>query len=158
MTNLELALRTVNLLCIALVAGSALFTHTAIVPILRSWSDSMSLSLHHDMVRANPDRVIKPAAALALLAAVLALVLADDDLPGVSLVLTIVGIALQIGVFVISQAVNQPINRRVGRQPSEAVLPQYRALRARWDRANLSRTAVALVSFGCYIVAALAAV
>ena len=59
------------------------------------------------------------------------------------------------GVAVISEVINQPINRRVG--GAEAVPSEYAQLRRRWDRANLVRTSIAVVGLVCYVVAALEA-
>jgi len=149
----EILLRTVNVIGAALVVGGAVLIHFSVVPIFRDWPAELSWKLHREFVIVNPDRYIKPAAAVSLAAAIAALVV--DDHPRSTLVLTIVGIAMFAGVAVISEVVNQPINRTFGR--AEAVPDDYGRLRRRWDRANLVRTSIAVVGLVCYVVAALEA-
>jgi len=127
--------------------------HFSVVPIFREWSAELSWKLHREFVIVNPDKYIKPSAAVSLAAAIVALIVDDD--PRSNLVLTVVGIACFAGVAVISEVLNQPINRKVGR--AEALPSDYADLRRRWDRANLIRTSIAVVGLVCYVVAALEA-
>ena len=149
----EILLRTLNVVGAALVVGGAVLIHFSVVPIFRDWPAELSWKLHKEFVIVNPDRYIKPSAAISLAAAIVALIV--DDHPTSTLVLTIVGIASFAGVAVISEVINQPINRRFGR--AEAVPGEYAELRVRWDRANLLRTSIAVVGLFCYVVAALEA-
>lgn len=157
MSDLELVLRTLNLLTAGLVAGATLFFQVSLVPIMRSWPEPMSLRLHKDfVVTADPDRYIKPAGAISLIAALLALVLGNGS-PAGSVVMTILGIALFAGVAIISEVINVPVNRWAGAWGGGDVPPEYPRLRGRWERAHLWRTALAVLGLACYLVGALAA-
>ena len=153
MSGWEILLRTLNVIGAALVVGGAVLIQFSVVPIFRGWSPELSWKLHKEFVIVNPDRYIKPSAAISLAAAIVALIVDDD--PTSALVLTIVGIAMFAGVAVISEVINQPINRTFGR--AEVVPAGYESLRRRWDRANLVRTSIAVVGLVCYVVAALEA-
>ena len=70
MTDLELVLRAINLFVTGLVTGTTVVFQLSVVPVMRSWPESLSLRLHRDfVVVADPDRFIKPAGALSLITA-----------------------------------------------------------------------------------------
>lgn len=158
MTDLELALRAVNLVAAGVVTGTAVVFQVSVVPIMRSWSDERSLGLHRDFaVIADPDIFIKPSGAVSLLSAVLALILGHHH-RAVAVVLTVAGIIAFVGVAIISEAINVPVNRWAAKWSGGAVPADYADRRGRWERAHLGRTLLAVVGFGCYVVGALEAV
>jgi Domain of unknown function (DUF1772) len=156
MSGLEVTLRAVNVFFAGLIVGALVVMQASIAPIIREWPPRLAVKLHQEIIRFNPDRYIIPSGAISLVAGVLALVFADD-LPGVSLVLTVVGLALMVAVAVISEVLNQPINRAIGKTPADGVPDEYEPMRARWLQAHLWRTAVGVGGLACYIVGALKA-
>lgn len=157
MTGLELTLRAVNLFTAGLVTGTAVVFQVCVVPIMRSWAPDRSLALHRDFaVVADPDVFIKPSGALSLLSALLALILGHHH-GAASVVLTIAGLVAFIGVAVISEAINVPVNRWAAKWSGETLPEEYAARRQRWEAAHLWRTLLALIGFACYVVGALEA-
>lgn len=103
------ALQFVNLLTGALVAGGQLFCLLALIPARRSWPPEFGARVHQDAMTVRPDSYIKPAAAIAMITALL---IAGLELtrPGPSLVLTALGALGLIAVAVISVRWEFPIN------------------------------------------------
>jgi len=156
-TALEVILRSVNLFATGVLTGTTVVFQLSVVPIMRSWSDERSLGLHRDFtVIADPDIFIKPAGAISLLSAILAVVLGHDH-RAAAVALTIAGIVAFAGVAIISEAINVPVNRWAAKWPGDAVPADYGERRNRWERAHLWRTILAAAGFGCYIVGALEA-
>lgn len=136
MTDLELALRALNLFAAGLVTGTAVVFQVSVVPIMRSWSDERALGLHRDFaVIADPDIFIKPSGAISLLSAVLALVLGHHH-PSAAVVLTVAGIVAFVGVAIISEAINVPVNRWAAKWSGGPVPAEYTERRGRWERAH----------------------
>jgi uncharacterized membrane protein len=158
MTALELALRAVNLFATGVLTGTTVVFQLSVVPIMRSWSDERSLGLHRDFaVVADPDVFVKPAGAISLLSAILALVLGHHH-DAVGVALTVAGIVAFVGVAIISEVINVPVNRWAAKWSGDAVPAEYPDRRDRWERGHLWRTLLAVVGFGCYVVGALEAV
>jgi hypothetical protein len=156
MTDLELILRAVNLFLTGLVVGALAVFQRSLVPVLVSWPADLSVRLHRDIIRFNPDTYIRPAGAISLVTGALALVL-PGDVPTASVIWTIAGIALLVGVAVVSEALNQPINRRIGDAPEGQPPADHRALMNRWARAHLMRTVLGVAGLAAYIIGALEA-
>jgi hypothetical protein len=157
LSDLELVLRAVNLFCAALIVGALVIMQHSIVPIMRKWPEQLSLRLHRDIIEVNPDIYIRPCGAVSLITAVLALVV-GHNVPTASVVLTLAGVALLVGVAVVSEALNQPINRRMRDLPDAQPPPDYLQTRDRWMAAHLLRTVLGVAGLVCYIVGALKAV
>jgi uncharacterized membrane protein len=157
LSDLELVLRAVNLFCAALIVGALVIMQHSIVPIMRKWPAQLSLQLHRDIIEVNPDVYIRPCGALSLITAILALVV-GDHVPRASVVLTLAGVALLVGVAIVSEALNQPINRRIRDLPDAQPPPDYLQTRERWMNAHLLRTVLGVAGLICYIVGALKAV
>jgi len=158
MSAVELVLRAISLFTAGLITGVCVVFQVSVVPIMHSWSDERSLSLHRDFkVIADPDIFVKPSGAISLLSAILALVVGNHQPTG-SVVLTIVGVVAFAGIAIISEAINVPVNRWAGSwSPGSGVPSDYGERRSRWERAHVWRTVLAVVGFACYIVGALEA-
>jgi hypothetical protein len=156
-TALEVALRAVNLFATGLVTGTTVVFQLSVVPIMRSWSKDRSLGLHRDFTAiADPDIFIKPAGAISLLSAILALILGHHH-RAAAVALTIAGIVAFAAVAIISEAINVPVNRWAAKWSGDAVPADYDQRRTRWERAHVWRTILAVAGFGFYIVGALEA-
>jgi uncharacterized membrane protein len=131
-------LRVLSVVGAGITAGGMAFVYATIAPVMGGWSPTQSLELHAAMLRYDPDRYIKPSGVIALLASI-AVLLVDTRARAASLVLDGAGVVGFLGVVVISQVWNVPVNRRVAAlpQPSRA---EYLPLRARWLRAHGWRT------------------
>jgi hypothetical protein len=103
-----------------------------------AWSPGQSLELHGAMLRYDPDRYIKPSGVIALLASI-AVLFVDARASTVSLALDGAGVAGFVGVIVISEAWNVPVNRQVAAWPQISSV-EYAPLLARWLRAHGWRT------------------
>lgn len=155
MGEAELVLRAVNLFGAALIVGALVIMEHSIVPIMRKSAPEVALQLHRDIIEVNPDVYIRPSGAISLVAAILAVTV--EHVPTSSLVWTVAGIVLMAGVAVVSEALNQPINRRFRDLPSAEPPADFGPVFARWVRAHRLRTWLGVAGLLCYIVGALTA-
>jgi Domain of unknown function (DUF1772) len=153
--ELELVLRAVNLFGAALIVGAMVIMEHSIVPIMRNSAPEVSLQLHRDIVEVNPDTYIRPSGAISLLAAILSVTV--KHVRTSSVVWTVAGIALLAGVAIVSEALNQPINRRFRDLPDASPPADFEPVFARWIRAHRVRTWLGIGGLVCYIIGALAA-
>jgi hypothetical protein len=157
MTEVELAMRAVNLFAAGMITGTAVVFQVSVVPIMRSWTEERALALHRDFATvADPDVFIKPAGAISLLSAIVSLVVGHHH-GAAAVALTVAGIVAFVFVAVISEAINVPINRWAGGWSGRELPSDYPTQRRRWEAAHLWRTVFAVVGFALYVVGALEA-
>jgi hypothetical protein len=83
--------------------------------------------------------------------------LAIGSFSGTAEALTIAGLAAFAAVVIPTVTINVPINLRMRRWSPEAVPPEFAAEHERWIAAHRVRMVAAIVGFGCYAAAAIAA-
>jgi uncharacterized membrane protein len=133
------------------LAAGVLFTHAVGVwPALRAMSPGQYVAAHKLVGRAyDPMMPIMVGGSV-----VADIVLAAAAGPGAARVLFAVSALFLVGVSVVSQTKNVPINRRVKRLDENAMPADWADPRRRWGRWNLVRTCFALLAFVGNIAAA----
>jgi hypothetical protein len=154
-TTLFLALQFVNLFATAIVSGGQIFCLRALVSARQSWPPELGAKVHQDAMTARPDGYIRPAAAVALLTALLIAGL-EAASPGPALVLMLLGVVGLVAVAVISVRWEFPINREINSWQGKAVpVDRYLMIRKTWDEKHLLRTIAGTVALVCFILACL---
>jgi hypothetical protein len=105
--------------------------------------DQFVVDFRRSLVRADPAMPI-----LLLLWVGGAIGLASES-DGTTATLLLVAIVCQLVILVGSLAFAEPINSKFRRRPEGVAPPGADALRTRWRRLHLARTALALVAFTC---------
>ncbi|MGH2985992.1 MAG: anthrone oxygenase family protein [Solirubrobacterales bacterium] len=105
--------------------------------------DQYVVDFRRSLKRADPAMPI-----LLVTTAVGAIGLASES-DGAKQALLLVAIACQLIILIGSVALAEPINSQFRRRPEGVAPPGVEALRRRWRRLHLVRTALALAAFGC---------
>jgi hypothetical protein len=143
------AVRALNLLAAAMMAGGLTMVMVAVVPTFRRLPDRLAVSLHREV-----DRYVDvPLPIFTVLTVISSIPLLFDDEAATGLVAA--AAACAIGVAVGSHFVNRPMNLRLKAWGSGPVPAEYAGLRRRWDLAHALRTAAGLAALVCLIVATL---
>jgi uncharacterized protein YjeT (DUF2065 family) len=144
----------VMLVATALLAGGQLFCLLAVVAALPDFSEETSLRIHQDAMTWRPDRYMRIAGGIALLAGAttLVLLLVEDD-RWAARVLVAVGVALAVASGIVSSR-EWPINDEIySWRGREHDLARYAVLRRRWDVQHLLRTILSVLSLACLAAA-----
>ncbi|WP_163507026.1 DUF1772 domain-containing protein [Fodinicola acaciae] len=132
------------------VAAGVLFTHAVGVwPALRAMSPEQYVAAHKLIGRAYDPMMPIMVISSTLLDIALAII---DDRPAARALFVVAAVFL-VGVSVVSQFRNVPINKRVKALPAGAVPTGWDDPRRSWGRWNLARTSFALVAFAATAVA-----
>ena len=147
------ALRVVNGVMAAMMAGGLVMVMVAVVPTFRRLPDRLAVRLHREV-----DRYVDvPLPIFTALTFVTALLLAVvDTQTATTRALTLVAAAGALLVALSSHFVNRPMNLRLRTWGDGPVAPEYPTLRRRWDLAHAARTVAGLTTLVCTIVAMLA--
>ena len=135
-----------------ITAGGQLFVLVAIVPLRRSWPDSIAVPVHQDLLAITADKWLRPMLGAALTLGVAALAV-HHDVDGVSGIAMIVALAGCIGVMIMSFRFNFPLNKEVAQLPREDSGGRYAPLGSRWDTAHGLRTLSGTVAFVSFVLA-----
>ncbi len=147
------ALQFVNLFAAALVSGGQIFCLRALLPARQAWPPELGAKVHQDAMTVRPDSYIKPAAAIAMLTALLITGL-EVTRPGPALVLSALASLGLIAVAVISVRWEFPINREINSWRGSAVpVDRYLTVRNTWDEKHLWRTIASTFALTCLILA-----
>lgn len=122
-----------------------------ISPVMASWPAPKAFELHLEMVHHDPDRYIKPAGMVAFFSSI-AVLFVDTNASTASLILDGLGVAGFVGVIVVSEGWNVPVNRQVARWPPGTSTAAYEPIRSRWLRAHLVRTVFGVVALVCLCI------
>jgi len=147
------ALRFINVLGAAIMAGGQLFVLMVVIPIKRQWDERRSVELHQASLHTLPDRYLLPAGVISGLAGLLWLVL-EFGSDRWATWLTLVGLLGIVGTAVTSQRFNKPTNRTILGWSLDAIPPGYAEIRDRWDRVHTIRTASGLLALTAFLLAA----
>lgn len=145
-------LRFVNLLGAAILAGGQVFVLAVIIPVKRHLPAGQSVRVHQTMLDELPDRYLRPAGAISMVAAALTLLL-QPDRSRVGTLFTLLGLLSGAGVVVTSEQFNKPTNRLLRGWSTDSPPETYPALRDRWDAVHAARTACGLLALAWYIAA-----
>jgi hypothetical protein len=144
------AVRAVNLLLAAMMAGGLTMVMAAVVPTFRRLPVALSVRLHREV-----DKYVDvPLPIFTGLTFATAVPLLFDDARATGLVAA--AAACTVAVAVGSHFVNRPMNLRLKAWGGEPVAAEYARLRRRWDLAHAARTAAGLAALICLIAALLA--
>jgi hypothetical protein len=133
-----------------LIAGGLLVVEVGLIGTFRRVPAELGVRLHVAFDR-HVDRILPPFTVASILFGVATLVFGDD--PPVGWI--VAGIVALVAVALISHLRNRPINLIFRRCDPGTVPPGYAALRARWDRLHITRTAIGLAGFVSLVVALL---
>ena len=143
------ALRVLNLLVAAMMAGGLVMVMVAVVPTFRRLPDRLAVSLHRQVDR-YVDVPLPIFTVLTVLSAI-PLLFDDDTATGLVAAAAACGVVVAVG----SHFVNRPMNLRLKSWGPGPVPAEYAGLRRRWDLAHALRTAAGLAALVCLIVATL---
>jgi uncharacterized membrane protein len=147
MSATEAALITVALIGSGLLAGTLFGVAVGVVPAFASVSAERYVSLHR-VVGAGFDRVMPRIVAATTVLDVTAAFGATAEVRGLLLTAAV----LQVGVALVSQLGNVPINRVVRSLPEGALPAGWSDPRGRWRRFHLLRTSFALAGLAAHAV------
>jgi hypothetical protein len=148
-------LRFVNLFAAGILVGSLIFEFLVLIPGLNQLPLKEAARAHQVLLGHLPDRFMPLSGMLASISGIALLVLSYDVTPTAKVLYavgTIAVIVLIVGTFVYSR----PINKVIADWPIESLPADYQQMRKAWDRLHLVRTLAGVISFGCYIVGAIA--
>jgi uncharacterized membrane protein len=147
-------LSSLTVLVTGVTAGGLAFMARGVTPATPTLRPGTFTELHSALYRfadpLMPALVCASTLACAGLGAALA---ARAD--GAATALAAVATAALIGVIVITETVNKPINKRVDTWSPAAPPPDWGAVRDRWNTFHLRRTLCGLVAYACAMSAAL---
>ena len=138
---------------VALLAGGVFTGAVSLFAWERVWlwrrmpSEQFAVDFRRSLRRADPAMPI-----LLVITAIGAIGLASQS-EGSKQTLLVVAIACLLVILVGSVALAEPINSRFRRRPEGVAPPRVEALRDRWRRLHLARTALALVAFASIVFA-----
>jgi len=133
-------LRVLSVFMAGITTGGMVFVYATIAPVMADWTPEQAWQLHAAMLRHDPDRYIKPAGVLAFFSSI-AVLFVDAA-----------GVAGFLGVVVVSEGWNVPVNRRVADQTREMPAAEYEPLLRRWLRAHGWRTWSGVVALLCLTI------
>jgi uncharacterized membrane protein len=148
------ALRFVNIIATAIVAGGQFYVLNVIVPVKRTVSARMSVQLHLAILGRQTDRYMKPTGIVSVVSALALIALSRGHRPG-SIVLLVIGLLGMLGVVITSRYFNVPANREMAGWSLDALPEDYGQWRNRWDRVHRIRTACGLVALAGFVGSAL---
>jgi hypothetical protein len=142
------AVRALNLLMAAMMAGGLTMVMAAVVPTFRRLPDRLAVSLHREV-----DRYVDvPLPIFTVLTFLSSIPLLFDDAPTAPVA---AAAACTIAVAAGSHLVNRPMNLRLKGWGPGPVPAEYARLRRRWDAAHAVRTAAGVAALACLTVAML---
>ena len=144
-------LRVLSVFMAGITTGGMVFVYATIAPVMADWTPEQAWQLHAAMLRHDPDRYIKPAGVLAFFSSI-AVLFVDTSAGAASLWLDAAGVAGFLGVVVVSEGWNVPVNRRVADQTREMPAAEYEPLLRRWLRAHGWRTWSGVVALLCLTI------
>jgi uncharacterized membrane protein len=148
------ALRFVNIVAAALVAGGQLYVLNVIVPVKRTAGARLSVQLHLAILGRQTDRYMKPTGIVSAVSALALMALYRGQRPG-SIVLLALGLLGMLGVVITSRYFNVPSNRKMLGWSLDALPEDLDQCRNRWDRVHMIRTACGLVALAGFAGSAL---
>ena len=144
-------LRVLSVFLAGITTGGMVFVQATVAPVMTSWTSAQAWELHAAMLRYDPDRYIKPAGVVALFSSI-AVLFVDTSASAASLWLDGAGVAGFLGVVVVSEGWNVPVNRRVAKETRELPAAEYEPLLRRWVRAHAWRTWSGVVALLCLTI------
>jgi len=160
MELLVLALRFVNIVAAAIVAGGQVYVFRVVMPVKKRFDTRDSVQLHNAMLGHQTDHYMKPSGIVSGLCALALVGLGVSNaypMPTVSIVLTAVGILGTLAIALLSRYGNVPTNAWMLTWSLDDIPDDYPTVRARWDLIHTFRVISGTTALTCYLLAALLA-
>ena len=150
-------LQFVSVTAMALVAGAQVFCARAVLGALPSFPQEVSAKIHAEALTWRPDSYLKRLSPLAVVAAAaaVALILIDGDVDVAVVVLLVVASLLDMFQGIVTVRFEWPINDEVRSWGEGPVPDRYAEMRKEWDSKHMVRTVGSVLSFACFLAAAL---
>jgi hypothetical protein len=148
-----LVLWFVNIFCAGIITGTWVVTQVALIPARKQFPADSAARLHH-VAEIGIKRFNPLCAVTSLLAGLLILTLRLSP-SSASALFTAVGCAGTLGAVLISVLWNMPLNEKIANWSATAVPAEYPQFQKKWDRGNLARMALGLMSFASHVLSAL---
>jgi hypothetical protein len=143
----------VNIFCAGITTGTWVVTQMALIPARKQLPADSATRLHH-VAEMGIKRFNPLCAVTSFLAGLLILTLRLSP-TSTSALFTAVGCAGTLAALLISALWNMPINQKIANWSATAVPSEYPHFQKKWDRGNLARMALGLMSFASHVLSAL---
>jgi uncharacterized membrane protein len=153
LVQLEDVLRAIAVIASGMAAGLLTTVLFVITPLERSLDRSTALRIKNAQ-DSLIDKLNPPMVVFSVLAG-LALLVFGDGLSGTAQALTGVGVVGVTGIGALSVGFNFPLNRRMYAMSEDEPPPEFEAVLARWTSFHIVRTALGMIGFVAFTVAAL---
>jgi len=151
---MNILLHFINLLSAALVAGGQIYVLMVIIPTKREFPDRLSVQMHNAMLGHRTDGYLKPSGIISALSAI-SILLLSRDLPAVSIVFLLLGLAGTAGVVICSRFFNVKTNAMMATWSLDAIPANYAEIRQGWDAVHTIRASCGTLAFVGYLLGAL---